>query len=93
MTVERLQPRAMPSVSPAPRAEEGAEQRLSNLLAMARSRLAAKEAAQVEAQIPLEREPLVGRAPLPGRRIAVTPDDDLFEDAPGAFDRYAGARR
>lgn len=93
MTVERLQPRAMPSVSPAPRAEEGAEQRLSNLLAMARSRLAAKEAAQVETQIPLEREPLVGRAPLPGRRIAVTPDDDLFEDAPGAFDRYAGARR
>jgi len=93
MPVERLQPRAMPSVSPAPRVEDNAEQRLSNLLAMARSRLAAKEAAQVEAQIPLEREPLVGRTPLPGRRIAVTPDDDLFEDAPGAFDRFAGARR
>ena len=43
--------------------------------------------------MPVEREPLVGRAPLPGRRIAVTPDDDLFEDAPGAFDRFAGARR
>jgi len=93
MPVERLQPRAMPSVSPAPRVEEGAEQRLSNLLAMARSRLAAKEAAQVEGLVPAEREPLVGRPPLPGRRIAVTPDDDLFEDAPGAFDRYAGARR
>ena len=93
MPVERLQPRAMPSVSPAPRVEDNAEQRLSSLLAMARSRLAAKEAAQVEAQVPVEREPLVGRAPLPGRRIAVTPDDDLFEDAPGAFDRFAGARR
>ena len=93
MPVERLQPRAMPPVAPAPRVEDGAEQRLSNLLAMARSRLAAKEAAQAEAQVPVEREPLVGRAPLPGRRIAVTPDDDLFEDAPGAFDRFAGARR
>lgn len=90
---ERLHPRAMPSVSPAPRVEDNAEQRLSSLLAMARSRLAAKEAAQVEVQVPIEREPLVGRAPLPGRRIAVTPDDDLFEDAPGAFDRFAGARR
>lgn len=93
MTVERLPQRAMPSVSPAPRVEDTAEQRLSNLLAMARSRLAAKEAAQAEPSAPAEREPLVGRAPLPGRRIAVTPDDDLFEDAPGAFDRYAGARR
>jgi len=38
-------------------------------------------------------EPLVGRAPLPGRRIAASLDDDLFEDAPVAFDRFAGARR
>lgn len=100
MSAERLQPRSMPSVTPAPRVEDNAEQRLSNLLAMARSRLAAKEAAQVqpEAAPAVEREPLVGRAPLPGRRIAVTPDDDLFEDAPTAFDRFAqagvgGARR
>ena len=101
MSAERLQPRSMPSVSPAPRVEDNAEQRLSNLLAMARSRLAAKEAAQGQPEATpsaIEREPLVGRAPLPGRRIAVTPDDDLFEDAPSAFDRLAqagvgGARR
>lgn len=91
MPVERLQPRAMPPVAPAPRVEDPAEQRLSNLLAMARSRLAAKEAAQAEPPISLEREPLVGRAPLPGRRIAVTPDDDLFEDATSAFDRFGQA--
>jgi uncharacterized protein YlxW (UPF0749 family) len=115
---ERAMPRAMPPVAPAARGmEDAAEQRLSNLLAMARSRLAAQEAAQetrqpmqvaappellraelaraeaARAQLAPEREPLVGRAPLPGRRIAVTPDDDLFEDAPSAFDRFAGARR
>lgn len=102
---ERTAPRAMPPVAPAARGmEDAAEQRLSNLLAMARSRLAAQEAAQ-EARQPMQvaappefapmpdREPLVGRAPLPGRRIASTPDDDLFEDAPSAFDRFAGARR
>lgn len=94
--VDRLQPRAMPPVAPAPRNEDATEQRLSNLLAMARSRLAAKEAAQARPAPPpaaIEREPLVGRAPLPGRRIASTPDDDLFEDAPSAFDRFAGAQR
>ena len=89
---ERVAPRAMPPVAPASRVENPAETRLSNLLAMARSRLAAKEAAQVEVAVaPIEREPLVGRAPLPGRRIAATPDDDLFEDAPSAFDRFAQA--
>jgi hypothetical protein len=100
MAVERAAPRAMPPVDPvAPRSQDGAEQRLSNLLAMARSRLAAKEEAQSVAPQPdVQREPLVGRAPLPGRRIASTPDDDLFEDAPAAFDRFGqagvmGARR
>lgn len=96
---ERPAPRAMPPVDPVtPRPQDGAEQRLSNLLAMARTRLAAKEEAAAQAapqpapRAAVEREPLVGRAPLPGRRIASTPDDDLFEDAP-AFDRLAGARR
>lgn len=95
MAAERLAPRAMPSVSPASRVENPAETRLSNLLAMARSRLAAKEAGQVEVAAPTagDREPLVGRAPLPGRRVASTPDDDLFDDAPSAFDRFAGASR
>jgi hypothetical protein len=84
--------RSIPSVAPAARTtEDAAEQRLGALLAMARSRLQAQEAAP--AQPAPSPEPLVGRAPLPGRRIAVTPDDDLFEDTPGAFDRFAGARR
>ena len=92
--------RAMPPVDPAPpRPQDGAEQRLANLLAMARSRLAAQDAAQAQPEYQPERpEPLVGRAPLPGRRIASSVDDDLFEDAPSAFDRFGqvgvgGARR
>jgi hypothetical protein len=99
MAAERPAPRAMPPVDPiAPRPQDGAEQRLANLLAMARSRLAAQEAVQADAGFAppprAERpEPLVGRAPLPGRRIASSVDDDLFEDAPSAFDRFAGARR
>lgn len=85
--------RAMPPVDPvAPRPQDGAEERLANLLAMARSRLAAQEAGQ--APQPASRpEPLVGRPPLPGRRVASGVDEDLFEDAPPAFDRFAGARR
>ena len=88
MHTERPAPRAMPSVAP-PAREGTAEQRLGALLAMARSRL------QAEGEIPAQPapEPLVGRAPLPGRRIAASLDDDLFEDAPVAFDRLAGARR
>lgn len=99
LAAERTAPRAMPPVDPvAPRPQDGAEQRLSNLLAMARSRLAGQDAAPPAPQPALEREPLVGRPSLPGRRIASTPDDDLFEDAPGAFDRFGqerigGARR
>lgn len=93
LAAERPMPRAMPPVDPvAPRPQDGAEQRLSNLLAMARSRVAAQETARPAPQPAAELEPLVGRAPLPGRRIASTPDDDLFEDAP-AFDRLAGAHR
>jgi hypothetical protein len=38
-------------------------------------------------------EPLVGRAPLPGRRIASTVDDDLFEDGPLELDRRVRAGR
>jgi len=93
MASERMQPRAMPPVAPAARsAEDAAEQRLGALLAMARSRLQAQDAAPVQ-PVAAAPEPLVGRPTLPGRRIAVTPDDDLFEDTPGAFDRFAGARR
>lgn len=86
---ERAQPlRPMPSVMPI--RESAAEQRLSALLAAARARIDA-ENAQV-AETPLANEPLVGRAPLPGRRVASF-DEDLFEDEPMALDRYAGARR
>lgn len=93
---ERPTARGIPPVAPAPR-EATTEDRLGALLAMARSRLQAEREApapEAHAQDVLrEREPLVGRAPLPGRRIASTPDDDLFEDAPLSLDRLAGARR
>jgi Domain of unknown function (DUF6468) len=84
-------PRPMPSVVPAAR-EGASEDRLAKLLAMARSRLQAEGMIAEEDAAPVV-EPLVGRAPLPGRRITSSLDDDLFEDAPVAFDRFAGARR
>ena len=90
--------RSRSSVVPS-RAGGTTEERLGKLLAMARSRLAAEGLSdeRLEPQAPAA-EPLVGRAPLPGRRIASSIDDDLFEDAPAAFDRFAqdrlaGARR
>ena len=106
---ERPQSRGMPSVSPQARSTAG-EDRLAALLAMARTRLQEKEAAQSDAEHvqpeaaprpavthPLVRpavaaEPLVGRAPLPGRRLS-TFDDDLFDDEPLTLDRFSGAAR
>ncbi|TAJ74633.1 MAG: flagellar positioning protein PflI [Phenylobacterium sp.] len=89
-------PRPMPSVVPAAR-ETATEDRLGKLLAMARSRLQAEGMIADEQPAPAP-EPLVGRAPLPGRRIVSALDEDLFEDAPSAFDRgvqdrFGGARR
>jgi hypothetical protein len=88
-------PRAMPSVTPPARpATSATEDRLQSLLAMARQRLAAQENPEARAEAAAPRaEPLVGRAPLPGRRVQPSIDDDLFEDAPLALDRFAGARR
>lgn len=90
MISERPPSRPMPSVAP-PLREGAAEQRLGALLAMARARL------QAEGEIPAEPvaapEPLVGRPPLPGRRIASSLDDDLFEDTPPMANRFAGTRR
>ena len=85
----------MPAVMPAMR-ETATEDRLGKLLAMARSRLQAAGMIAGEPPAPAP-EPLVGRAPLQGRRVASV-DDDLFEDAPAAFDRglqdrFGGARR
>ena len=87
---DRLQ-RAMPSVTP-PARPTSTEDRLASLLAMARQRLAQE---QPEAQAAPLREPesLVGRTALAGRRVQPSIDDDLFEDAPLALDRFAGARR
>ena len=90
---ERSQSRglgSMPPVTP-PSRPNVAEERLGALLAMARARLAEQEAAP--APPPVAAEPLVGRPPLPGRRITSMLDDDLFEDAPLTLDRQVGARR
>ncbi|MBX3483268.1 DUF6468 domain-containing protein [Phenylobacterium sp.] len=85
-------PRAMPPVTP-PARPTSTEDRLQSLLSMARQRLAAQDAGEA-ATAPVARpEPLVGRAPLPGRRVPPSVDDDLFEDAPLTLDRLAGARR
>jgi hypothetical protein len=94
---ERSQNRAMPPVTP-PARPSSADDRLQQLLAMARSRLQAQEEAQsppaqpVAAPRAVADEPLVGRAPLPGRRLVSGLDDDLFEDAPLTLNRQAGAR-
>jgi hypothetical protein len=89
---ERAAPRAMPSVVP-PARPTSTEDRLQSLLAMARQRLAAQEAGEAAPAPAPRAEPLVGRAPLPGRRVQPSIDDDLFEDAPIALDRFVGARR
>ncbi len=94
---ERAQPaRNMPPVMPAPR-ETATQERLAGLLAMARARIdadnAAVEGRPAAAQAASHRaDPLVGRTPLPGRRIAAF-DEDLFEDEPLVLDRFAGAGR
>lgn len=86
---ERSQPaRAMPAAMPV--RETAADQRLAALLTAARARIEA-ENANVTAPRPDE-EPRVGRAPLPGRRVAAF-DEDLFEDEPATTGRFAGGRR
>ena len=93
---ERTQNRAMPPVTP-PARPSSADDRLQQLLAMARSRLQAQEEAPSQpaprASRAVADEPLVGRAPLPGRRLVSGLDDDLFEDAPLTLTRQAGAGR
>lgn len=97
MHAERPAPRAMPPVAP-PAREGSAEQRLSQLLAMARSRLAAEEAPPAQRSLA---DDMRFADPRPARAAAATParrapsiDDDLFEDeAPLALDRILGARR
>ncbi len=87
--------RAMPAAMPAPRMG-AAEQRLADLMALARARIAAEDGETLKVEPVAARpqdEPLVGRAALPGRRITSMVDDDLFEDAPAARDSFAGARR
>lgn len=80
-------PRGMPAVMPV--REAAADQRLTALLNAARARIDAENANHSEPR--LAEEPRVGRAPLPGRRVAAF-DEDLFEDEPAAG-RFAGARR
>lgn len=89
MAAERGHPaRTMPSAMPV--RETAAEQRLTAILAAARARIEAESAPPAGTRT--APEPLVGRAPLPGRRIAAF-DEDLFEDEPLELSRTAGARR
>lgn len=89
---DRAPPRAgrgIPPVTPAPRGS-ASEERLMTLLSMARSRLAAEEAARDQAQpqraprfeAAVDDEPAPARAAAAARRLMPTPDDDLFDDAP-----------
>ena len=71
-------------------ADPATERRLGALISAARAARARPETLVPAEPAPApSREPLVGRAPLPGRRITSMVDDDLFEDAPLSF----GARR
>jgi hypothetical protein len=65
-----------------------AEQRLGALLAAVRTARSQPETL-VEPVTRVEADPLVGRAPLPGRRVTAV-DDDLFEDAPATPARAGG---
>jgi hypothetical protein len=82
---ERPQPRGMPSVSPPARSSAG-EDRLGALLAMARSRLLEKEAAQTAPER-VQPEP-APRAAAPAPRPALT--HPLVRPAPAAAEPLAG---
>ncbi|ODT88691.1 DUF6468 domain-containing protein [Phenylobacterium sp. SCN 70-31] len=90
-SAERAVARGLPPVTPAPRVEDTAEQRLGALLAMARSRLQVEGAAEAERARPAAAATPARVTPMP-RRAAHAADEDLFEDAP-AFDRFAGVVR
>ncbi|MFN9925788.1 MAG: DUF6468 domain-containing protein [Phenylobacterium sp.] len=84
--------RGLPPVSP-PAREDVTSQRLAALLALARGRLDAAAEAQRPAFAPLDPPEAVAPQSRPApRRFAVTPDDDLFEDAL-ELDRPMSARR
>jgi hypothetical protein len=78
----------MPSAMPV--RETAAEHRLATLLAVARARIEAQGANESETRmvddLPIRRDAQSARPP-------VSLDDDLFEDAPVASHRFAGARR
>lgn len=82
-----MAPRGMPAVMPV--REAAADQRLTALLAAARARIDVENASLSGARV--ADEPRIGRAPLPGRRVAAF-DEDIFEDGP-ATGRLAGVRR
>jgi hypothetical protein len=72
--------RSLPPVSP-PAREDVTSQRLAALLALARGRLDAEAEAQRPTFSPLPPEEMAPVAAKPARRFAMTPDDELFEDA------------
>ena len=81
--------RAVAPAEPPPLASDTAEQRLGALLAAARAMRGGPQAP--EPPPAAAAEPLVGRRPLPGRRLSAA-DEDLFEDPPLGLDRRAGGR-
>jgi hypothetical protein len=87
---ERPASRGLPPVTPAARADDPAEQRLGALLAMARSRLQSQEAGPERAAAAASPD-MARVTPMPRRPVYA--DDDLFEDAPSAIERFAGGRR
>ncbi len=90
VAVGTARPQAAVPAEPPPLASETAEQRLGALLAAARAMRGRPQAPEPPPSAPAA-EPLVGRRPLPGRRLAAA-DEDLFEDPPLALDRRAGGR-
>lgn len=88
-SAERPSPvRAMPAAMPV--RESAADHRLAALLTAARARIESDNANLSETRT--DEDPRVGRAALPGRRVAAF-DEDLFEDEPDIAGRFAGARR
>lgn len=89
VSADRVAP-ARPMPAAMPLRETAAENRLATLLAVARARIEAQGANESETRMGDDLPP---RRDAQSARLPVNLDDDLFEDAPVASHRFAGARR